>query len=134
VVCPPYDLSITIFISSQKKSRARGCVRGIKIGFISSVTIVLHLWRILLSTRNPQWDYDQAWIYGLGTVNNPELFYISVNTKKNSIDQETFSKLEAKLLPLVPKVNKVLKSICNLQITARKPFDVNADITDEDFE
>ena len=134
MVRPPYDLSITIFIFVQKKSRARGCVRGIKIGFISSVTIVLHLWSRTLATRNPQWDYNQAWIFGLGTVNNPELYYISINTKKNSIDQETYTKLESKLLPLVPKINKVLKSICKLQISVRKPFDVNADIADEDFE
>ena len=87
-----------------------------------------------MTTRNPQWDYDQGTIFGLGTVNNPELFYISVNTKKNSIDQETFSKLESKLLPLVSKINTALKSICNLQITARKPFDTSADIADEDFE
>ena len=135
MVYPPYALTITIFISSNKtRSRARGCVRGIKNGFISSVTIVLHLWRILLTTRNPQWDYDQGTIFGLGTVNNPELFYISVNAKKNSIDQETFAKLESKLLPLVPKINTALKSICHLQITARKPFDTSADIADEDFE
>ena len=86
-----------------------------------------------MSTRNPQWDYDQGTVFGLGTEGNPELFYISVNAKKNSIDQETFAKLEGKLKPLVPAINKALKGICKLQITMRKPYDSSADVADEDF-
>ena len=84
-------------------------------------------------SRNPQWDYDQGVVIGLGTENNPELFYISVNTLKNSIDQATFAKLEGKLKPLVPAINKALKPICKLQITMRKPFDPNAVSADDDF-
>ena len=86
-----------------------------------------------MSTRNPQWDYDQGTVFGLGTEGNPELFYISVNAKKNSIDQETFAKLEGKLKPLVPAINKALKPICKLQVSMRKPFDPNASSVDEDF-
>ena len=83
--------------------------------------------------RNPQWDYNQGTVFGLGTEGNPELFYISVNAKKNSIDQETFAKLEGKLKPLVPAINKALKPICKLVITMRKPYDANADVADDDF-
>ena len=83
--------------------------------------------------RNPQWDYNQGTVFGLGTEGNPELFYISVNAKKNSIDQETFAKLEGKLKPLVPAINKVLKTICKLVITMRKPYDPDASVDDEDF-
>ena len=83
--------------------------------------------------RNPQWDYNQGTVFGLGTEGNPELFYISVNAKKNSIDQETFAKLEGKLKPLVPAINKALNPICKLQVSMRKPFDPNAVSADEDF-
>ena len=83
--------------------------------------------------RNPQWDYSQGQVFGLGTEGNPELFYISVNTVKNSIDQEAFAKLEGKLKPLVPAINKALKPICKLQVSLRKPFDPNAVSADEDF-
>jgi hypothetical protein len=84
-------------------------------------------------SRNPQWDYDQGTVFGLGTEGNPELFYISVNTVKNSIDQEAFAKLEGKLKPLVPAINKALKPISKLQVSMRKPFDPNAVSADEDF-
>ena len=84
-------------------------------------------------SRNPQWDYNQGTVFGLGTEGNPELFYISVNTVKNSIDQEAFAKLEGKLKPLVPAINKALKPICKLQVSMRKPFDPNAVSADEDF-
>ena len=86
-----------------------------------------------MATRNPQWDYDQAWVFGFGTVSNPELFRININTQKNSISQETFANLEGKLVPLVPAINKVLKPICKLVITMRKPFDPDANVDDEDF-
>ena len=86
-----------------------------------------------MATRNPQWDYNQGWVFGFGTVSNPELFRININTQKNSISQEDFAKLENKLLPLVPKINKVLKTVCKLLISVRKPFDPDATVDDEDF-
>ena len=86
-----------------------------------------------MATRNPQWDYDQGWVFGFGTVGNPELFRININTQKNSISQETFAKLEGKLASLVPAINKVLKTICKLVITMRKPYDPDASVDDEDF-
>jgi len=84
-------------------------------------------------SRNNAWDYDQGYIFGFGTVSNPELFRININTQKNTIDQETFAKLEQKLLPLVGPINKALKPMCKLVITVRKPFDPDATVDDEDF-
>ena len=51
--------------------------------------------------RNAKWDYDQSQVFEIGTASQPDLFRININTKSNSLTQEEFSKLEAKMMEVI---------------------------------
>ena len=55
--------------------------------------------------RNPQWDYEQSRVFEIGTAKQPDLFRININTKKNTMSQEDYSALEAKLMAVITKFN-----------------------------
>jgi hypothetical protein len=88
----------------------------------------------MILARNNQWDYEQGFVFGLGTAKSPELFRININTKGNTISQEDFEKLENKLVKVADVVNTALSAVCKLVISVRKPYDPDASVDDEDFE
>ena len=55
--------------------------------------------------RNAKWDYDQSQVFEIGTASQPDLFRININTKSNSLTQEEFSKLEAKMMEVILTYN-----------------------------
>jgi len=57
-----------------------------------------------LSNRNPTWDYEPTSVFEVGTVKTPDLFRIGVNTRKNSMSQEDYAVLEAKLMKTIAGV------------------------------
>jgi hypothetical protein len=44
-------------------------------------------------------------VFEIGTAKQPDLFRININTKKNSISQEDYSKLEAAMMKAILKFN-----------------------------
>ena len=59
----------------------------------------------MATNRNPQWDYDQEHVFEIGTAGQPDLFRININTKKNSLSQEDYTMLEAKMMKAIAKFN-----------------------------
>jgi hypothetical protein len=57
-----------------------------------------------LSNRNPTWDYEPTSVFEIGTAKTPDLFRIGVNTRKNSMSQEDYAVLEAKLMKTIAGV------------------------------
>jgi len=57
-----------------------------------------------LSNRNPTWDYEPTSVFEIGTAKTPDLFRIGVNTRKNSMSQEDYTVLEAKLMKTIAGV------------------------------
>jgi len=57
-----------------------------------------------LSNRNPTWDYEPTSVFEVGTAKTPDLFRIGVNTRKNSMSQEDYAVLEAKLMKTIAGV------------------------------
>ena len=57
-----------------------------------------------MSNRNPTWDYEPTSVFEIGTAKTPDLFRIGVNTRKNSMSQEDYAVLEAKLMKTIAGV------------------------------
>ena len=57
-----------------------------------------------MSNRNPTWDYEPTSVFEVGTAKTPDLFRIGVNTRKNSMSQEDYAVLEAKLMKTIAGV------------------------------
>jgi len=54
-----------------------------------------------MANRQSKWDYDQSRVFEIGTAKQPDLFRININTKSNSLSQEDYAKLEAKLMKVI---------------------------------
>jgi len=115
VVYPPYALSITIFIRIYK-SKAR-----------SAIWQTAHpnaVGREQAISRTAKWDYDQSRVFEIGTAKQPDLFRININTKGNSLSQEDYAKLEAKLMKVITKFNLGDK----LSATSRPIYDADSGV------
>jgi hypothetical protein len=84
--------------------------------------------------RKQPWDYPQSAVIGFGMPTNPEDWRLGKNTLGNTISHEIFTAREAKMVAILPKINKVLEDGgIDLRFTVRAPFNPDAVADDSDY-